>query len=282
MNISAINFHLTKHCNYKCKFCFATFADKPLKTILSKGDMIQIINQCTEHSVSKISFVGGEPMLCNWLDELIIYAKNNGLTTMLVTNGSLLTSTWLKKVQNYLDWVSLSIDSLETETLRKIGRSRGKKTLSREKLIGLIESIQVMNIRFKINTVVNALNYTENMNDFMIKASPKRWKIFQVLPIKGQSDNTINEMKISDEQFEYFLINHKKAQNRIKNFVVENNELMTNSYVMIDPFGRFFDNTNHQLNYSEPILNVGFEEAYKQINFSLDKFNLRDGNWSWK
>ncbi|WP_282071372.1 hypothetical protein [Polaribacter atrinae] len=36
----------------------------------------------------KITFAGGEPMLCPWLPKLIKTAKELGLTTMIVTNGS--------------------------------------------------------------------------------------------------------------------------------------------------------------------------------------------------
>ena len=282
MNINAVNFHLTKYCNYKCKFCFAEFNDKPLDKGLSKLEMFEIIELCAKNNIKKISFAGGEPMLCTWLNELIIYAKKLKLTTMLVTNGHFLTEEWLKSVDGSLDWVSLSIDSIDRNSLLKIGRARGRKTLSENEFFMKFEYLKKQKIKLKINTVVNQINYKEDLREFILKAKPKRWKIFKVLPVSGQSDKTINEMTIDDVQFEFFINKNKTILRQNINMVVENNDLMTNSYLMIDPFGRFFDNSTKKLSYSKPILKVGFQNAISQISYSYEKFIERGGVWDWE
>ena len=38
----AVNFHFIPHCNYGCKFCFATFNDIPSRSRLSKEDTLKI------------------------------------------------------------------------------------------------------------------------------------------------------------------------------------------------------------------------------------------------
>jgi len=42
--------------------------------------------------------------------------------------------------------------------------------------------------RFKINTVVNAFNWEEDMSDELEKLAPSRWKVFQVLVLKTEND----------------------------------------------------------------------------------------------
>ena len=37
--------------------------------------MLHVINEISQYNIQKITFAGGEPILCKWLDELIIYAK---------------------------------------------------------------------------------------------------------------------------------------------------------------------------------------------------------------
>jgi MoaA/NifB/PqqE/SkfB family radical SAM enzyme len=37
------------------------------------------------------------------------------MTTMLVTNGSLLTEEWLTRMRPYLDWMTFSIDASRDE-----------------------------------------------------------------------------------------------------------------------------------------------------------------------
>ena len=60
---------------------------------------------------SKLTFVGGEPMLHSLLPELIEAAKQAGLTTCVVTNGSKLTEGWLQEMRPHLDWLALSVSA---------------------------------------------------------------------------------------------------------------------------------------------------------------------------
>ena len=58
----------------------------------------------------------------------------------------------------------------------------------------------------------------------------------------------------------------------------EDNEKMTGSYVMIDPAGRFFQNTQGIYKYSSPIQEVGVLEALKQVGFNWKKLVDRGGS----
>ena len=63
--------------------------------------------------------------------------------------------------------------------------------------------------------------------------------------------------------------------------VPEDNDLMTGSYVMVDPAGRFFDNTAGAHVYSRPINEVGVDTALQDVSVDPDKFRLRDGLYDW-
>jgi radical S-adenosyl methionine domain-containing protein 2 len=56
---------------------------------------------------------------------------------------------------------------------------------------------------------------------------------------------------------------------------------MTGSYVMVDPAGRFFDNTAGAHVYSRPINEVGVNVALKEVSVDPGKFRLRDGLYDW-
>ncbi len=56
---------------------------------------------------------------------------------------------------------------------------------------------------------------------------------------------------------------------------------MTSTYVMIDPAGRFFDNSKGRLTYSPPILEVGIKSALENVNTDYDKFVNRQGIYNW-
>ena len=280
--IPSVNFHLWEPCNMRCKFCFATFQDVK-QTILPKGHLpkqksIEVIKKLAAHGFEKITFAGGEPLLCPWLPELIKIAKELGMTTMIVTNGSQLTDRFLIDNKNYLDWIAISIDSLKEATNLKIGRAIvGKRSLTETFYKEKINLIKYYGYGLKINTVVNAYNHIENFIDLINFAQPKRWKVLQVLPIVGQNDIKIDTCKISKEQFDSFVNLHSS----INSIVPESNNAMKGSYVMIDPAGRFFDNSKGKHNYSDSIVNNDIEKVINEVNYSFNKFIQRDGVYDW-
>ena len=283
--IPSVNFHLWGLCNMRCKFCFAGFNDVKQSILpegyLSKEQAIQVVQQLAEFGFKKITFAGGEPTLCPWLSDLIATAKRTGLTTMIVSNGSKITDKFLQDNQKHLDWIAISVDSLQIDTNKAIGRAiSGNKVLQAEYYFELAYKIKQYGYGFKVNTVVNRLNFNENMSDFIRYSRPNRWKVFQVLPIVGQNKVHINDLKITYEQFQYFLNRHSSLHD-ITKLVAETNQQMQGSYVMVDPAGRFFDNTGGSHNYSQPILEIGAKKAIQQVNYDFDKFISRDGLYNW-
>lgn len=283
--IPAVNFHLWEPCNMRCKFCFATFQDVK-HSILPKGHLpkeqaIEVVLHLAEIGFEKITFAGGEPTLCPWLPNLIATAKQAGLTTMIVTNGSKLTDSFLQVNQHHLDWIAVSIDSLNADTNIATGRAiSGKTPLQLDYYTSLVERVKQHGYGLKINTVVSSKNYNEDMNHLIRHAKPKRWKLLQVLPMKGQNDLNIDNFKISDEQFQLFIDNHNGLRD-ITSIVPENNDQMTGSYAMVDPAGRFYDNTTGEHKYSKPILDIGARLAIQQMSYDFSKFVSRGGIYNW-
>ncbi|MBL0200360.1 MAG: hypothetical protein IPP81_09320 [Chitinophagaceae bacterium] len=103
---------------------------------------------------------------------------------------------------------------------------------------------------------------------------------FSGLPIKGQNDLNIDDFKIADAQFQNFIKRHSALEN-ITIIVPENNCEMTGSYVMVDPAGRFYDNTIGEHRYSRPILEIGARLAIQQMQYDFGKFVERGGIYNW-
>lgn len=283
--ITAVNFHLWEPCNMRCKFCFATFQDVK-HSILPKGHLpkeqaIEVVRQLADMGFEKITFAGGEPTLCPWLPILIATAKDAGLTTMIVTNGSKLSDSFLVQNKAKLDWIAVSIDSLNPNTNIAMGRAiLGKTPLQLDYYTSLVDRIKQHGYGLKINSVISKKNFNENMGEFIRYAKPKRWKLFQVLPIVGQNDLHIANFKISDEQFQLFLDTHNNLRD-VTVIVPESNTQMKGSYAMVDPAGRFYDNATGRHHYSQPILEIGSQLAIQQVNYDFSKFVSRGGIYDW-
>lgn len=287
INIPSVNFHLWEPCNFRCKFCFASFQDVK-KTILPKGHLpkeqaMQVVKLLAESGFEKITFAGGEPTLCPWISDLIALAKDYGMTTNLVTNGwaILKRPELLKDLAQNLRWLTVSIDSMYADINTISGRALcSKQAITKDEYSLLIEQAQKHELRIKINTVVHQLNWQEPLWEFMEEVKPERWKIFQVLPVNGQNDEHFDDYSISNEQFQYFLNLNKLAAN-FTTIVPESNELMRASYVMVDPAGRFFDNITGGHIYSNPIIELGVREALDRICIDSHLFKIRGGEYKW-
>ena len=282
--VPSVNFHLWQPCNMRCRFCFATFQDVKRERLpkghLPRQEAIQVVEALCKAGFSKITFVGGEPTLCPWLADLIEIAKKHSLTTMLVTNGSRLTPEFLQQVKPWLDWVCVSIDSLNPETNKAAGRVLlNSKPFDEPHYLALSEMIKQMGFGFKINTVVHKMNYQDNLSCFIKRVSPDRWKVFRVLPVEGQNSGLMNELLLSDAEFQQYLSVNRRAGYQP---VVEDNDDMRGSYAMVDPAGRFFDSSLGYHRYSKPILESGVEAAYNQVGIREDKFNSRGGYYDWR
>lgn len=283
--IPSVNFHLWEPCNMRCKFCFATFQDVK-QTILPKGHLpkeqaIKVVKELAKFGFEKITFAGGEPTLCPWLDELILTAKSYGMTTMIVTNGSRLTPEFLERNKDFLDWIALSIDSTKPLTNIQLGRPiSGKKDIGLDSYKSMIQQIKKYEYGLKINTVVNRYNLEEDFTDLIQFAQPKRWKVLQVMPVQGQNDTKVDELIISSNDFESFVNRHLALQ-QFTTIVPENCELIRGSYAMVDPAGRFFDSSKGGHSYSEPIIIVGIEKALSQVEIDSEKFQNRKGLYAW-
>lgn len=276
----SINFHITEKCNMSCKYCFAKYSEQTCKEkSLSLSQYRKIIKQISVQGFSKISFAGGEPLLHPLLPELISYAKELGLTTMLVTNGSLLTESFIERVSDVLDWISISIDSLEEQANLKIGRILKGRGMNEKAYRDKIALIHKSNMRFKINTVVSSANAEEYFADFINEIAPERWKIFQALPIDGVNIKRASHLFINREIFQSFVNRNKHVDTRM---VAEDNNDMIDSYVMIDPYGRLYGNSDNIMSYSKPLYEYSLEKALHEQGFSHEKFLKRDGVYDWE
>ena len=99
--------------------------------------------------------------------------------------------------------------------------------------------------------------------------------------MRGQNDKRIADFIVSHDEFARYLVCNKPTvlQGGIK-VVPESNELMPGSYIMVDPLGRFFDNTKGEHTYSSPILDVGVAGALREVESYPERFDRRGGLYS--
>lgn len=278
--IPTVNYHLLKACNYACKYCYATFDDVKGKGISKEEQKSLIILLAQSKLFRKINFAGGEPLLVPYIHELIQLAKQQGLTTSIVTNASLLTKEWILNIHPYLDILTLSIDSANKTSNLLIGRKDHQgNTVNTEKLIDIAQLCHNLRINLKINTVVNRFNKNETLTPLINALQPFRWKVLEATKVEGQNDKQYSEICAEKTDFESFCIRNQSGLLENIKFVPEPADIIQGSYLMVDLLGRFYDSSSGKHSYSSKILESGVEKALSEINVNIHKFHLREGDY---
>lgn len=281
-----INYHVTEICNYSCQFCYAKW-DHPNEIHTQADNAELMLEKLADYFFNKagnkvkrelpyksvrINFAGGEPLILKKrFSQLIVKAKALGFNLSLITNGHYLTNTFIDNYGALFSMIGISFDSQFSDARKNIGRvDRKGKSFDEVDLINTVARLRHVNpsITLKVNTVVNRLNYQESFTALMTEIKPDKWKVFQVLPVLN------SHLLVTDEQFSEFVHHHAQLKGVM---VVEDNDAMTNSYLMINPQGRFYQNseTEDGYKYGELILDVSVDQALTVCEINWETFSSR-------
>ena len=283
-----INWHITEACNYRCRYCYAHWSGGGRELVHNIPATAQMLENLWQHFHPKnlanplrremdwqgvrLNLAGGEPLLYQErVHQILSAARDIGFTTSLITNGSLLSPELAQQLAPYLSMLGVSLDSGVSTISRQIGRqSRHGDLLTIEQLEEAIAAARRWNpnLQIKLNTVVNELNCQEDLSALIRHLAPQRWKVLRMLPV------VTDELTVSDADFQGFVARHQPLGDIL---CVEDNAEMVESYVMIDPVGRFFQNALGQSSYrySRPIPEVGVDQAFAAVGMDPAKFCAR-------
>lgn len=196
MQKKEICWNITTRCNQGCRYChrFLNIND------LTFDENAKVLNNLINDGVTDITWTGGEALIYENIEELIKKSYKNGIRNKLITNGKILANSNME-ILNYLDSLTLSLDSTDNKTNQDLGR--GKEHFSNVKYILDYIKANNIDIKVRINTVANKLNI-DNLSEFILflnKYNIYAWRIFRFMPLRETAVKNKNEFEISDEQF---------------------------------------------------------------------------------
>lgn len=267
--IKSANVHITGRCNYTCKFCIAKNLVKEHRPVEFWRLYLELLR---DEGIEKINLAGGEPFLYPHIEEFCRTCKEMGFLVSIISNGSLVNEKTLPPLVEYLDWIGFSVDSTDEEVEKNVGRCSGGNPHIQQ-VIKAAKLSRNYGINVKLNITVIEQSKDGDFTELIEAIDPYRVKIFQALEIKNMNDDTIDEFKVTDEEFEKFKSRHEHIvlSNGAKP-VFEDNRVMIDSYLALDPRGL--------LMYDE-----GFERRYLELSpesiklVNVEHYNERDGRF---
>jgi radical SAM protein with 4Fe4S-binding SPASM domain len=185
-----LQWHLTHKCNLRCKHCYQEDYSKDL----SFNQVKDIFNQFKDfikayNFIGHINFTGGEPLLYDYLFDVLDMCESSNITFGLLTNGTLLTKDTVKRLGNYknLRFIQVSIDGMKEthDNIRGVGNF--------DKTFNSIKLINKNHIQSMVAFTAHKNNYEEldKVIKYCRKKHVSRFWVDRLVPIGSNTENIL-------------------------------------------------------------------------------------------
>ena len=158
---------LTQECTYNCSMCHKEGIHSKKENLLTNEDFAYIYEIANkEYGINKVNLTGGDPLLRDDIQDLLIKLKQKNAKITMTTNGYLLDKNI--EIGNLLNKLNISVHSLNKEKFEELC---GKKD-SFEKVINNIKMFraQYLTLNIGINTtIIKGINSDEKEIEELIE-----------------------------------------------------------------------------------------------------------------
>ncbi len=147
--------NITQSCNLACQHCYysAVLGRNPISTPFE--DVVQVVDELADAGVPVLLFSGGEPLIRKDLPAIIRHTADRGITPVISTNGTLITSVEYARMlkEHGAVYVGISVDGSE-QTHDTFRRKRG----AFRKTIDAVRHCQDAGLRVSMRFTITADN----------------------------------------------------------------------------------------------------------------------------
>ena len=148
---------VTDRCDLRCIHCFVDSGRSHVNE-LTTDEIKGIIDWAARNGSFRLGITGGEPTLRKDLVEIAGYARENGLWTMITTNGFSLTEDLCRKLKEIeINQVDVSIDNSTAEAHDHFRGCKG----SFERATQAVKMLLSHNITTAVTAVVSTRNFED-------------------------------------------------------------------------------------------------------------------------
>ncbi len=217
---------LTARCNLHCKFCGITqnkelYKDREMTT----EEIKRIVDQLVDLKITTISVTGGEPLLRKDCGEVISYIKKKGCIAALATNGWFLKERLRSGELNDLEYVMVSLDSVNPERHDEYRGAKG----SWERAVEGIKEARSRHLTTIISSVITPENFHEM--EGLAKLARELGCAIEIMPcediVREENGKTF---RAPDIQKKHYLPSLRQWGRQIRYLIPRNPNLLTDYF----------------------------------------------------
>ncbi len=176
--------NITRRCNLRCKHCYSGSAFEVNEDELTNAEAKKVIDDLADFGVPVILFSGGEPLMREDVFELIAYANEKNIRTVLSTNGTLINEQIADVIAAVgVSYVGISIDSAHADVHNQFRGSAG----AFEKAIRAIEILKKRNRKAGMRVTLIKFNADDLEGIFELagRLQVDRLCFYHLVPVSG-------------------------------------------------------------------------------------------------
>lgn len=194
-----VAWEVTRKCNLHCRHCRAAAEPGPYAGELNFGEAKALVDDLASFCKPILILTGGEPLLCEWLFDIVAYARERGLSPVIGTNATLIDGTMAERIAA-AGVKRLSV-SLDFPTAEAHDAFRGETGAFAAALRG-IAALRRAGVEVQVNTTVTKLNrhLLPALHELAVKADVQAFHPFLLVPTGRGAD--LAGVELSAEDYE--------------------------------------------------------------------------------
>ena len=211
----SVGLAITNRCNLNCIHCNMS-SGKEKENELTKQECFKLIDEFAMKNISRLMFLGGEPLVRKDFFEIANYAINKKIPVGFTTNGILINKELILKELYKFNLIRVSLDSPEYTIHEKIRNKKGVFDIT----LNNIKLLVKYGIDVAVVTCVSHLNYDklEEFAKLLTDIGVTRWNLPIFSPF-GRGEN-INEQALTPLEIREFLILLSDISKKYKNLSI--------------------------------------------------------------
>ena len=176
-----VAWEVTRRCNLKCRHCRASAGDCVAEGELSLSEAKAVVDDIATFAKPVLILTGGEPLMCEWVWDIIAYARGKGMAPAVGTNGTLVDDATARRLAaSGVRRISVSLDF---PTAGAHDEFRGVSGAFDAAVAG-IAAARRAGVEVQVNTTVTRRNWRmlEEMHDLAVRLDAQALHPFLLVP----------------------------------------------------------------------------------------------------